>query len=208
MTPSPVSRWTHAGLAVLALAALLGQGVLVLRAGDSVVDFFSYFTIQSNLLVLAAAVVIASGRQPDTTWWRLLRLAGLVGITVTGIVYATLIGPNVSFEGAAWWYDKVFHYVVPIVAVIGHVAFRPRTTFRRADVVVLVWPIAWLAYTLVRARVGSPEFAAVGGPSRYPYDFLDVDAHGGAAAALGCLVVTAAMLLVAWLYVRLTPARA
>jgi hypothetical protein len=66
--------------------AFVAQLVLVLRGGTDVnatdgaepagtgtrvVNLLSFFTIQSNLLVLAAAP------SPDGRWWRVLRLDGL-----------------------------------------------------------------------------------------------------------------------------------
>lgn len=203
MTVTPASRAWHAALLVVGAVALAVQTWLVVTTHASFVDFLSYFTIQSNVLVLVASANLVAGRPWDGTAWRLVRLAGLVGITVTGVVYAIAIGPNVSFDGAAWWCDKVFHYVVPAMAVVGHLAFRPRDTFVRADLAFLAWPIAWLAYTLVRGAWGSPAFPSVVGPSRFPYDFLDLDTHGGPFVAVACVVVTALFLLVAAGYLRL-----
>lgn len=209
MNPSAAARsrglvpWWHGATAAIAAVALVGQIVLVVDSGDGLLDFFSYFTIQSNLLVLATSVVLATGREPDSRGWRVLRLAALVGITVTGLVYATLIGPYVSFEGITWWYDKAFHYVVPLLAVVGHVWVGPRPRFVPADLVVLAWPVAWLAYTLARSEWGDPSFAANDGSvSRVPYDFLSTDLNGAGSVAVTCVGLTLGMLLVAGAYIR------
>ncbi len=199
-----MTRLWHGALAALVLLALVGQTVAVLRSAGSFVDLFSYFTIQSNVLVLVAATLIVVRPERDGAAWRALRLAGLVGITVTGVVYAVAIGPYVSFEGAAWWYDTIFHYVSPVMAVLGYVASRSRTRFRTRDLAVIAWPVAWLVFTLLRAALGSPRFLAVGGgTSRYPYDFLDVDAHGVAHVVTAAVLVTLLMLGVACGYLLL-----
>lgn len=196
-------RWWHGALAAMIAVALVGQTRGVLQADTGLVDLFSYFTIQSNILVLVASTLIALNPQRAGRAWRLLRLAGLVGITVTGVVYAVAIGPSVSFTGAAWWYDKAFHYVAPVMAIVGYFAFRPRATWQFADLAFIVWPISWLGYTVVRAEVGSPSFSAPqGAVSRYPYDFLDVDAHGWGAVVVACLLVTILLLGLAALFVR------
>ncbi|WP_375000965.1 Pr6Pr family membrane protein [Aeromicrobium sp. CTD01-1L150] len=198
-----MTRLWHGALAVLVLGALLGQTEGVIRTGTGLVDLFSYFTIQSNILVMVTAALIAVRPDRHGRAWGILRLAALVGITVTGVVYAVAIGPYVSLAGAAWWYDKIFHYVVPGMAVLGHVALRPRTGFERRDLVFIAWPIIWLAYTMVRGAQGSPSFAAPQDRlSRYPYDFLDVDVHGAASVAVAAVVVTVLMLAVASVYVR------
>lgn len=198
-----MTRVWHGLLGGIIVVALVGQTIDVVQTDSSLVDLFSYFTIQANLLVLVAAVLIAIQPHRSGPAWRVLRLAGLVGITVTGVVYTVAIGPHVSFEGLPWWYDKAFHYVVPLMTAIGHVALRPRTVFQRSDLVFIAWPVAWLAYTLTRAELGAPQFKAPNGQvSRYPYDFLDVEAHGGVFVAVACVLVTVLLLSVAAGYLR------
>ncbi|MEO6472376.1 MAG: Pr6Pr family membrane protein, partial [Aeromicrobium sp.] len=131
-----LSRLWHSALAVLIVFALLGQiGLVIDGHGRSLINLFSYFTIQSNLLILVASVLIALKPDRDGELFAIFRLAGLVGITLTGIVYSTVLAGTVEFVGAAWWYDKVFHYAVPVGAVLGFLLFQPRTRFARSDVV-------------------------------------------------------------------------
>src|SRR6476659_1880762 len=53
--------------------------------------FISYFTIQSNIVVFLAALAVVKGKPLDEPWWKALRLASLIGITVTGIVYVVVL---------------------------------------------------------------------------------------------------------------------
>lgn len=195
----------HLAVAAFAAFALVGQTALGITDDRSLINLFSYFTIQSNILILVASLVIAVSPERGGGVWAILRLAGLVGITVTGVVYATVLAGIADFSGIEWWYDKILHYAVPIGAMLGFFFFVPRTRFARSDLVFIAWPIVWLAYTLVRGGTGNPSFA---GPdntkSAYPYDFLDVDKHGGGQVALNAVAVTFLMLGVAALYVRLS----
>lgn len=100
-------------------SALLGQIFLTVTEDRSLVNLVSYFTIQSNILVLVAAIAIALRPDRRGTGWAVLRLAGLVGITVTGVVYATVLAGIADFSGIEWWYDKTFHYAVPVGAMLG-----------------------------------------------------------------------------------------
>ena len=79
----------------------------------------SYFTIQSNLLVAVTAVQLARDPLRDGRWWRAVRVAAVVGITVTGLVHFVLLRPLLDLEGASWVADKLLHMVVPVVAVLG-----------------------------------------------------------------------------------------
>lgn len=182
-----VRRW-HLVTAVVAVVALVLQTALVVHgsgAGPSLPtrlgQLVSYFTIQSNLLVAAAAVGLARDPARDGDWWRTVRLAGVVGITVTGLVHFLLLRPLIDLDGWEYACDKLLHMVVPVLAVGGWLLFGPRprvtlTEVRRA----LAWPLAWLGWTL-----------AVGAISGwYPYPFLDVDAEGWASVLLTAAAIT------------------
>ncbi len=192
----------HAATASVVAASLCGQLVSSLSQGVSAVDFFSYFTIQSNLLVLAAALGLLTGIGAGTAWFRWVRLAALTGITVTFVVYALLIGPHVSPTGVDWWLDKGLHLVAPLLAVLGQLVVGPRTRFAWSDLGCIAWPVAWLAWTLGRAAWGDPRFTMPDESlSTVPYDFLDVDRHGTIAVVVMIIVITAFVFAVAAGYV-------
>ena len=200
-----MTRLWHGAIAALAAFALVGQTSLTLDRDRSLVNLFSYFTIESNVLVLIAAVLIAVRPDRGGTAFGILRLGSLTAITITGIVYATLLAGNTDFSGVEWWYDKIFHYVVPALTVLGFLLFRPRTRFDRSALWFLVWPLAWLGYTLVRAAVSDPSYAVTSDRrADVPYDFLDIDRHGGWAVALASLIVLALALGLAWGYLKLS----
>ena len=194
-------RIWHAAIAVLVAIALVGQTVLTVDDHRSLLNLYSYFTIQSNILILVASVLIVVRPRRQSEWWGTLRLAGLVGISVTGIVYATVLAGTAEFVGRAWYYDKIFHYIVPAMAVLGFFLFTPRTRFAKTDFVFIVWPIFWLGYTLLRAGIGTPNYQLGKGKYSYvPYEFLDIQRHGAASVLIASLVVTVLALGLAWLY--------
>ncbi len=200
-----VNRLWHGLIAVLASVALVGQTILTIDRDRSFANFVSYFTIESNLLVTITCVLLVLRPDRGGTAFGILRLASLTAITVTGLVYATILAGNGSFEGAEWWFDKIFHYVVPVMSVIGFVAFRPRTRLGWTALWSLAFPVAWLAYTLVRAEVAEPVFdltptttAAV------PYGFLDVAELGALTVSVICLGLTVGFVAIASIYVRIS----
>lgn len=166
-----------AGSLALQIGLLLagGQDVNSGQASASVslttrfVRFFSYFTIQSNLLVLAVSASLAIDPQREGRLWRVLHLDALLGIAVTGIVFATLLAGLVDPQGAAAWANAGFHYLSPIMAVLGWLFFGPRPRIdTRTIALAFVWPLAWLGYTLLHGA--STDW--------YPYPFLNVDKLG------------------------------
>lgn len=197
MTPAR-ARSVHLVVAVVAWAAVVLQLVLVLLGSavlveedppgraESVYRFFAYFTIQSNLLVALTSTVLARDPALDRPGWRVARLAGLVGITVTGLVHFFLLRPLLDLDGADWVADKLLHMVVPVLALAAWavVGPRPRIGVREAAYA-LCWPLAWLVWTLVVGEVDG----------WVPYPFLDADAEGWAAVAVVSVGITALFLL-------------
>jgi hypothetical protein len=194
MTTSRARLW-HGLTALVAIVALVLQLVLVLQGGR-VLDEASepglgvrlyrlaaYFTIQSNLLVTVTTIQLARDPLRDGRWWRAVRLAAVVGITVTGVVHFFLLRPLLHLEGADYVADKLLHMVVPLLAVVGWAAFGPRPRVAGRDVArAICWPIAWTVWTLV---IGADT-------GWYPYPFLDPGGeHGIVGVVLSCLGITA-----------------
>ncbi|CAN5709290.1 hypothetical protein BH11ACT8_BH11ACT8_02320 [soil metagenome] len=187
------ARRFHALTAVVAGIALALQLVLVIRGGQALDEveppvlglrlarFVAYFTIQSNILVAITAVTLARDPARDGRLWRVVRLAAVVGIAVTGLVHFVLLRPLLDLHGADWAADKLLHMVVPVRAIIGWAVFGPRPRITRREIgLALAWPIAWLVVTLV-----------VGGLSGwYPYPSLDHREDGAGAVVVASIGVT------------------
>jgi hypothetical protein len=194
-----LARTWHATIAVLAVAALVVQLWIAVRVSGTpastdvgrlggatlagrILRMASFFTIQSNVLSAVTSAQLARNPLRDGPVWRVVRLNALVGITVTGVVYSTVLArihqPNGWQE---WSTNAVVHYVVPVLMVLGWLLFGPR---RRIDGRVVAWslayPILWLGYTLIRGEI-TPW---------YPYPFVDVASHGYPTVLVNALLVT------------------
>lgn len=206
------ARVWHGLLALAVLVAVAMQLWIALRvpghphstepgrlAGGStaerVIRTLSFFTVQSNLLSLVVSAQLARNPVRDGAVWRVLRLDALVGITVTGVVYTTVLAR--IHEPKGWqetFTNTIVHYLVPIGMVVGWLLFGPRPRIdRRVVAWSLLWPAAWLAYTLVRGAIWK----------WYPYPFLDVVTHGYGRVVLNGLAVTVVLMLVAGVFLVL-----
>ncbi|MEO7060972.1 MAG: Pr6Pr family membrane protein [Lapillicoccus sp.] len=213
MTKTTIGRYWHLVTFVVAVVALVLQLILIL-AGQNVIDtsaaanrgeavrrFLSYFTIQSNFLVAVAMLFIIRGRT-ETQVFRVLRLASLIGITVTGVVAAVALPPSPNYTTANLLCDRLLHIVVPVLTFVGWLAFGPRGFVRRADILpTLIWPVVWLVATLGLGPL----------VNWYPYPFLNVGVIGFGQTlvnSLGIAVLFLALAAVAlWVDGRLPGAR-
>jgi hypothetical protein len=196
-----VARGWHIVTFAVAVTALLtqlavilgGQTVLGTAAtvglGEQVRRFLAYFTIQSNFLVAVATFLIIRGRT-DSRFFRVVRLASLVGITVTGVVAFVALPPSPSYSAVNLVCDRLLHIVVPLLTFVGWIVVGPRGVLRSSDVLpALVWPVVWLGATL-----------ALGPVTRwYPYPFLDVAVLGLGPVLLTCLGIAVLFLVLAGL---------
>ena len=99
----------------------------------------------------------------------MVRLDGLVGIVVTGLVFVTVLAATIHPTGADWWANAGLHYVSPTATLLGWLLFGPRPRITWSTVGwALAWPVAWLGYTFAHGAVSH----------WYPYPFLDVTALG------------------------------
>lgn len=184
----PGAAGFHLVTAVVVTAALLLQVVLTATAaGESLpvrlLRLASLFTVQASVLVaLTSWALAARPTRGVSVRFKVARLAALVGSTVTGLVYLVVLRPIVDLDG--WWAvaDTLLHYVVPLLVVVGWLVYGPR---RRVDgrsvLLVMAWPVAFFAWTLLHGAV----------TGFHPYPFVDVDARG-----LGTVLGNAALVLV------------
>ncbi len=160
----------RAGFAVLTLVAIAAQALDLQSRGVLVpANFFSYFTIQSNLIAVAVFLIgVARWRTPTSPTWELVRGQAVLVMTITFIVFALLLsGTNV--DTALPWVNAVVHQVMPIAVIVDWLIDPPR--YRISFATSLRWtiyPVIWVAYTLIRGAL----------VDWYPYPFID-PANGG-----------------------------
>jgi hypothetical protein len=159
-----------------------------------VVQWFSYFTNGSNILCIVALILLARDPRRDGRWFRPLRLAGLVGITVTFLVYMVALRPTQVLDGIHIWTNAGYHVAVPILTVAGWLLFGP---FPRLDAralrITMVVVAGWVVWTLAHGAL----------TGWYPYAIIDVTQLGYPAAlrtaAVIILLIAGIAVLYTWL---------
>ena len=140
---------------------------------------FMYFTIQSNI---AAALICAIGgflllrNKGIGNAWYIVKLAGTVSITLTGVVFAVLLAPVLGDK--AWNIQNTLtHVVVPAAAVADFfVAVSGREIKRKNVVYVIIPPMLYAIY----AGIGYLEGWDFSKGRNYPYFFLNWGSPAGA----------------------------
>ncbi|MFJ5557918.1 Pr6Pr family membrane protein [Streptomyces sp. NPDC093250] len=214
----PLIRRPVAAAYRLALALLATGAVLVETLLGSPSRVLSYFAIQSA--VLLAVVMLTSARR---AWLARHPLPGavtgatLLYVTMAALAHHVLLAdttPRLAMAdgpaGPAWLEPlaaHTLHTVLPVAALLDWLLLSPpaRTHLRQAATW-LLYPLAYLAFTLARGEL------LPGSPIRYLYPFLDVVRHGyknvlANALILGLACYALAVLLVALDHARPNPLR-
>ncbi|MFE3752990.1 Pr6Pr family membrane protein [Nocardia tengchongensis] len=162
------------GLVALAWIPLRNLG----NPNYSFVNFFSYFTIQSNILGLIV-LVVGGLKDPAGRRWQVLRGAATLYLTITLIIYAVLLA-DIDVQLTERWINDTLHRVIPIVLIADWLlvaaALKPTVKLILGW---LIYPLAYGAYTLVRG-----PFA-----DWYPYPFIDPREQGYGALTIGLVVM-------------------
>lgn len=208
-----LKRTAAALLALLGWATLLRQfylsmmasGVVGISQWEGVVRFFSYFTVQTN--ILAALVLTAFAIKTGPEEWLVhpfVRSAVATYIVMVGIIYNTVLRPLESLQNVMSFTNIVMHYVMPVVYLLFWLTCVRKAGLRWYDPLLwLIYPLFYLGFVLARGKMSG----------FYPYPFIDAKTLGYAgvtANTAGLLVVCAAigmcLVLIGWWLARRQPA--
>lgn len=180
----------RAALIWRSLFALIGWGALGLQyslmlgnnpdkgAAELTINYLSFFTILTNVLVAVALTLPVVGAGT-----RLGRWAGSEGVRAGVTLYAVVVGLVYHFLLHATWDPQgwslvaniLLHYVMPAAILFDWLLFTPKGRLRWIDAPKwLTFPLIYGGWTLVHG------YAA----DWWPYWFIDVPALGLARAAL------------------------
>lgn len=174
------ARWARPWFAATALCVATGIIISLCLAPGATsfggsplnrsLNTFAFFTIQSNVLVGVVCVLLAINPYRSSFAFALLRMSGLVGITVTFIVFHVALSRLLDLDGWAQAANQFQHTISPIMAVVGWLCFGPRgVTSPRVVRYSILFPLLYFAFCLIRGPLASHW---------YPYPFIDVQTIG------------------------------
>jgi hypothetical protein len=194
MRRTPPARIWRATFAVVGWAALALQYLLIIGPGAPgaipglTLNFFSYFTILTNVLAalaLTAPLIRADSRLGRWSASEGVRAAIAMYIAVVGLTYHVLLSHAWEPQGLAWLTNALLHYVMPTAVVLDWLLFTPKGRLRWIDAVKwLGFPLVYVGWTLAHGYASG----------WWPYWFLNVPALGWAKAGFWAGVMLALFL--------------
>ncbi len=139
---------------------------------QTVIQFFSYFTILTNILVALCFTVLLFFTR--SKWGRFFSkpqtlTAIAVYIAIVGLVYNLVLRFLWAPQGMQRMVDELLHSFNPVWFVIYWLLFVRKNSLQWKDVFPwLLYPLAYCVYIMIRGALSG----------LYPYPFIDVTAIG------------------------------
>ncbi|HBD93413.1 MAG: hypothetical protein A2015_05455 [Spirochaetes bacterium GWF1_31_7] len=126
-------------------------------------NIFSYFTIQSNIIVALILMLNIVNRANPPRWLVTLKSGATIWILVTGLVFHFLLSKIYHPVGVLLASNILLHYIVPIGMQFNWLIFEPKGNYRHSDTLLWIgYPVLFAFLSLLRAQIDG----------FYPYWFL------------------------------------
>jgi hypothetical protein len=162
-----------ATMAVLGWFALLSQLYLIIQnrvvsVAETIVRYFSFFTILTNLIVAVCVTFLLL--KPNSKWgsWFLKSTtltAITVYITIVGVVYNVILRFLWQPKGLQYITDELLHTIIPLLFILCWFLFVPKKGLHYKQFLPwLIYPLLYVIYTAVHGAI----------TGFYPYPFINV----------------------------------
>lgn len=184
-----IYRIARASLAALGLSAILLEIFTLTGEGSfHVGNFFSFFTILSNLAAVILLAYFAFKKQP-TTRDQAFRTATTLYMIMTGVIFSILLSNLAGVRlTAVPWDNTVLHYIMPIAVALDWLIQPAKPTIFKLKNV-LLWlsiPLLYVLYSLIRGAF----------VHWYPYPFLNPAHSSYASVAITVCALAGGVVLV------------
>ena len=140
-----------------------------LSVPETIIRFFSYFTILTNILVAFCFTILFIQKQPSFFSKPSTLTPVAVFILVVGIVYNIILRKTWNPQGLLKLVDELLHVVMPLYFLVYWIMCVNKKSLRWTAVFGwLLFPLAYFIYVLLRGATS--EF--------YPYPFVNVTVLG------------------------------
>lgn len=189
-------------ISLTGLVTLITQFVLIIQnrvvgVPETILRFFCYFTILTNILVMVTSYyqwassngrAAAFFRRPQT------KAAVAVYILVVFIVYNIALRGLVNLTGINMIVDELLHVIIPVLYLIYWMFFADKKGIEwKHGWLWLIYPAIYLTVVMCVGAILASRF--------YPYPFLDAYNHGYQKVLYSSLVILGLFLLLSFLFI-------
>ena len=180
-------------IAITGWFALASQLYLIIQnrvvsVAETIIRFFSFFTILTNLIVAICVTVLLL--KPNSKWGRwflkpAIFTAITVYITIVGVIYNVILRFLWQPQGLQYVTDELLHTVIPLLFILFWFLYVFKTGLKYKNALPwLIYPLLYVVYTAIHGAI----------TGFYPYPFVNVGELG-----YGKVLINTCGLLIAFL---------
>lgn len=169
--------------------AIIGQLILMIQnrqadISETIIRFFSFFTILTNILV-ALYFTSRISFFKNTSLSKLSNSGNLTALTafilVVGLVYQFILRGTWQPAGLQKIIDELLHSIIPLFVLLYWMKFANKTDLIFKDIKVWLWyPIGYFIYIIIRGHFSG----------FYPYPFVNVTEIGYSQVFINAMLVS------------------
>lgn len=200
MMVSKNSRWVSLIIVILGWFALVAQFYLIIlnrtvSVGETIIRYFSFFTILTNLLV-ALCFTFLLRKSKSRLGIFISKSNTLTAITVyiiiVGIVYNVILRFLWEPKGVQLIVDELLHTVIPLLCIIFWWIYVRTKTLKWKDAYSwLLYPLVYIFIILIRGALSG----------FYPYPFIDVNTIGYGKVFINSGILAVCFLGISFLFI-------
>ena len=157
---------------------------------NRVVDYLSFFTIWSTIVVAIVAGYFVYQPRAASPRFQTIWLSALLMISVTGLIYHFALADLVDTQGAAAVSNACNHILTPLAFVLAWLIVGPRGWISLKLIMAsFILPLSWILLTLIRGAI----------VDAYPYPFVNVVKLGYGLVLMNLVVILLACCVLALL---------
>lgn len=158
-------------------------------------NFFSYFTILTNILValcltmnvVQSASAIGKFFKTDS-----VQAALTVYILIVGVIYYLLLRNIWKPQGWHFVADVILHYAIPVLYLLYWLIFIPKGKLKfKYAISWMLYPALYFVYSIIRGTI----------THWYPYPFIDVQTNGYASVSMNAAFLLAAFIIAVFIFI-------
>ena len=162
----------------------------------TVIKFFSFFTVLTNILVAVAFTVsLLKASRLKTFFTKPQTLTAIaVYISVVGLVYNVVLRQLWQPQGLQRVVDELLHLVIPVLYFVYWMVFVSKNQLQwKHTFAWLIYPLVYTIYIIIRGAL----------TNLYPYPFLEADKLGYSVVFVNSLMVLAVVLFFSYLFIAI-----
>lgn len=201
--PIAVQHRGKASFSAIALTAIIAWLGLIIQiyvtlstyAADRtlagvLIQFFTYFTVLSNLAVAIglSAILLSPASSAGRFFSDSTTLTAIaLYIAVVGLVFNTVLRDLLTLAGLGWWANEVMHVIVPVLYMVVWLFIIPKSKLQWQSAFSWLWvPFVYMIVVMIRGAICG----------LYPYPFMNAIKLGYGQIAINFTILFAVFLII------------